>query len=329
MRKAFIGTGLLLLLTLAVTALAGGAAAAPLPVPPRAEAGLQDTTGKGLPGAAAALQEALQAAAPVRYRVLVIDATDGMDRTAYLDRVLAEWGWPAADTLLLVVFRQANYDIRFAMGANFRQAGVTVDEMVQYVRTVYQPAVYKGDPAYALAALVGAVNQRMGARQPLAWLEVRPDAVPGSGASYERSNDRPDGMAVEDRTTRSLAEARRFLGEGVALPPALEGREMLVWRTLDKDGQTYAMGLSEQTLGFWVRWRADGNHRVLVKYGDGYTLLRERRTLDGRPALLLKAVRPVKEGPAEIWMEDGKWVYELRDPVADMERLVKLAEGME
>lgn len=73
-------------------------------------------TRQDLPGDAKALEQALQAASPVKYKVLVIDSTEGED----LDRVAESWGQPKADTLLLVLFTQDNYDLRFYMGANFR-----------------------------------------------------------------------------------------------------------------------------------------------------------------------------------------------------------------
>ena len=47
--------------------------------------------------------------------------------------------------------------------ANFRAAGVDVDEMLTLVRTHYLDGKREGDVAGALADLVEAVNQRMGA----------------------------------------------------------------------------------------------------------------------------------------------------------------------
>ncbi|HLN62935.1 MAG TPA: hypothetical protein VK464_15440 [Symbiobacteriaceae bacterium] len=146
----------------ATAVLAGVTYAATRPVPEQQPAvALQNPNGLALPGDMKALDLALQAQGPVKYKVLVIDSTDGEDKTAYLDRVAAEWQNPAADTLLLIIFTQDHYDIRFYMGANFRAKGVTVDEMLGMVRSQYFAGVRKGDVAGGLTSLIGAVNQRM------------------------------------------------------------------------------------------------------------------------------------------------------------------------
>lgn len=149
---------------MAVACSVGIASAATHPVPENLpEVSLQNTTGVDLPGDTAALEAAIAAPGPVRYKILVIDSTEGEDRTAYLDRVAAERGVPGPDTLYLIIYTEDNYDIRFYMGANFRAAGVDVDEMLTLVRTHYLDGKREGDVAGALADLVEAVNQRMGA----------------------------------------------------------------------------------------------------------------------------------------------------------------------
>jgi len=143
-------------------------AAASRPVPQnQPQAVIQNTTAVSLPGNTAALEQALGTAAPgpVTYKVLVIDSTEGEDKTDYLDRVAGEWGQPGASTLLLVIYTQDNYDIRFYMGANFRANGVTVDEMLGYVRTLYLPKARVKDAAGGLADLVNTANVRMGGKQ--------------------------------------------------------------------------------------------------------------------------------------------------------------------
>ncbi len=144
--------------------LAGVAYAAMRPVPQnQPSAHLQNPAVLSLPGDVNRLEQVLQAPGPVNYKVLVIDSTDGEDKTAYLDRVAGEWNHPGADTLLLVLFTADNYDIRFFMGANFRANGVTVEEMLGLVRSQYFTGVRLGDVAGGLVSLVEAVNQRMGA----------------------------------------------------------------------------------------------------------------------------------------------------------------------
>lgn len=140
----------------------GVAYAAMRPVPENLpEVALQNTTGVQLPGDAVALDEALSAPGPVQYKILVIDSTEGEDPTAYLDRVAAEWGVPGPDTLYLIICTEDNFNIRFYMGANFRAAGVDVEEMLTLVRTHYLAGKRDGDVAGALADLIGAVNRRM------------------------------------------------------------------------------------------------------------------------------------------------------------------------
>lgn len=84
------------------------------------------------------------------------------ERTAFLDQVLAEWGWPGPNTMLLLHFPEANDDIRFAMGPGFRQNGLTVDEMLKLVRGQYLPAAHAGDIEGALNGLMQTISQRMG-----------------------------------------------------------------------------------------------------------------------------------------------------------------------
>jgi len=150
-------------LAAAVACSAGVAYAAMRPVPEMLPGvAVQNTTGVPLPGDQAALEAALSAPGPVQYKIVVIDSTEGEDPTAYLDRVAAEWGVPGPDTLYLIIYTEDNYNIRFYMGANFRAAGVDVDEMLTLVRTHYLAGKREGDVAGALADLIGAVNRRMG-----------------------------------------------------------------------------------------------------------------------------------------------------------------------
>jgi hypothetical protein len=148
---------------LIASTLTGVTYAATRAVPDDAKVTIQNTTAAELPGDRAALDAALTAPSPVKYKVLVIDAVDGEDKTTYLDRVAENWGQPAADTLLLVVFTQDNYDIRFYMGANFRARDVSGAEMLGLVRGQYFAKVRKADPAGGLADLIVAVNKRLSA----------------------------------------------------------------------------------------------------------------------------------------------------------------------
>ncbi|MFZ5824867.1 MAG: hypothetical protein ACOY94_11105 [Bacillota bacterium] len=154
MRKVALLLTLILSVTLALGSIAWAA------VPNRSQAPVQLESATGLTGSEAELQAALRENSSVTYKILVVDE-DPTDRTAYLDQVLDEWGWPAANELLLVIFPKANYDIRFAMGANFRQSDLTVGEMLHLVRTQYLGRSQQGDAAGGLAALIRTVNLEM------------------------------------------------------------------------------------------------------------------------------------------------------------------------
>ncbi len=130
--------------------------------PAKPETALVLAAAEPLPGNMARLHEELQMHSSIRYRILVVDDSAGEDKTDYLDRVAAAWGEPAADMLLLVVFVRDNYDIRFLMGAHFRQMGATVEGMLATVRRAYFPRSRQGDVAGGLAGLVAAVNAEYG-----------------------------------------------------------------------------------------------------------------------------------------------------------------------
>ncbi|HYF96084.1 MAG TPA: hypothetical protein VD969_28055 [Symbiobacteriaceae bacterium] len=157
----------LIALVLLATIGVGAAMAADKQVPPKDRANVQADGLTGISGNVGEARAALAEPSAIRYKILVVTDSLPEDRTAYLDRVLAQWGWPDADQLLLVLFAEGNYDIRFAMGSDFGQQGVRVDEMLGYVRNVYLPELRKGDPGTALAAFVRAVNRRMMPRDGL------------------------------------------------------------------------------------------------------------------------------------------------------------------
>lgn len=114
-----------------------------------------------LPGDAKGLEDALKMESPVKYKILVVDTVYEEDPTAYLDRVAEKWGVPAADTLYLVIYTQQNYNLRFYMGANFRTAGVTVDEMLKITRETYFTQNRQGNPTEGLVELINFINKRM------------------------------------------------------------------------------------------------------------------------------------------------------------------------
>jgi hypothetical protein len=192
--------------------------------------------------------------------------------------------------------------------------------------------------AVGMTLLLAAPAVRAGVSGWFAWYSVQvrvpPTPAAGSGAGEQQDSS----VAFERETlsedvlrvfTEDLAAAREFLGNGVALPPALEGRSMLLYRDTAEDGTVVVIGISEPELGFWARFRPAGDHQIRVTYGSDFQISTQVQVIDGRRALLVIASRASgKPGPAEIWIEDGNWVYELRDDYGNMDRLIKLVESM-
>lgn len=127
------------------------------PAPPAAPA----VSVPGLPGDQAALKGALTEPSKVQYQVVTVDDTGGKDKDTYLDDLLAQRNWPEKSMLVLVVYTKENYDIRFAMGADFTEKQVGFEEILAFVRSSYLPKAKDGDPATGLATLIRSVNQRM------------------------------------------------------------------------------------------------------------------------------------------------------------------------
>lgn len=189
MRKSAILLSLCLCTAVAVGSIARAEAPEKLP------AQVQVESGATLTGSRAELDAALQEPSSIRYKLLVVDENPA-DRTAYLDEVLAKWGWPAADEMLLLLFPEANYDLRFALGANFRLGYVSVDDVLGLVRSEYFPRSQKGDAYGGLAALVRAVNRRTSPAGVNAY-QVKFEAIRQAVAYIERQD--ADGLLAMAR----------------------------------------------------------------------------------------------------------------------------------
>jgi uncharacterized membrane protein YgcG len=147
------------LFSLVMTALVCGAALAAAPVPAKQDKPIVHAATAPLPGDMARLEKELAVQSNVKYKILVVDDTQGEDLTAYLDRVAAEWKEPAPESLLLVIAAKDNYNLRFFFGANLTQKGMTVEKMLELVRTHYFANSQKGEVAGGLAQLISAVNE--------------------------------------------------------------------------------------------------------------------------------------------------------------------------
>lgn len=471
---------------------AGSVYAATRPVPVDKGAPITtDAVPGGIAGDMKALEKTLNESAPIRYRILVVNETEGEDPSAYLERVAAQWGEPKADSLLLVLFANDNWNLRFYMGSKLSAAGVTVDEMLALVRDHYFPRSRKGDPSGGLTDLVRAVNARMAGepvvarppappapgktpapsvppvklaweqprqamhsflylieqgdarairdlvaetglvttpyrrvgapetgltgnplssavdalfrratprlegyqitekridlvvgglnqvilsgvagqelpvnglvkltlreeaagvwklwllaadeqgrlqgelqegayRRPFAWWNLEVGALPGTGGSMEWRREPYAGVMAEPRWTNSLAEARDFLGAGALLPWSMDGKGIALYQDVDKDGKLFmkGAGLGDGLLS--VRFRPAADHAVLIRTSQDFTVTREQRLINGRPALLLTYTTPKGRVNAEVWIDDGQWVYELHNG-GDLQALVDLAASM-
>ncbi|MFZ5814725.1 MAG: TPM domain-containing protein [Bacillota bacterium] len=164
----------LVLLLLGSSALAVGPS-----VPPSKGAPLTVAGGAKLPGDMARLERELAVRSEIQYRILVVQNSGGEELTAYLERVADQWGEPRPDTLLLVVFAEENYNIRFYYGANLTRMGMTVDRMLTLLRTHYFPLSQQGDVAGGLGRLVGAINRSymMGMSFPEVDPRIPPELV--------------------------------------------------------------------------------------------------------------------------------------------------------
>ena len=131
------------------------------PENPSGENGESKTQVPDLPGDKDALRTALEAESPITYTIIIADAPREMDKTAYLDQMLAEQGYPRKNEILLVIFPADNHNIRFAMGALVFDRKISLQQMLEMVQNEYLPRSRRGDPAGGLAALINAINEKV------------------------------------------------------------------------------------------------------------------------------------------------------------------------
>lgn len=173
-----------------------GIATAATPVPPQSQA-VQMQSGS------------------VHFNVLTIKGAVE-DRTAYLDQVLADWGWPGPNTMLLVLFPDANNDIRFAMGPGFRQNGLGADEMLGLIRAHYLSVTHQDRPD-ALQNLMQSVSKWIGAdKSEVILLPGTYDAstgdvtvLPGAGEASQDVTKPASEVAVKVGVTKAWTRLRQ------------------------------------------------------------------------------------------------------------------------
>jgi hypothetical protein len=199
-RLSLLGLAAVLLLTLTGTALA---APRPVPAPPAPGSAIVDVSSRGLAGDRAALDQAMAESSAIHPRILVVDDTgDGRSLTDYLELVADQWGEPRHNSLLLVVFTGRNNNIRFWMGADMIRAGITVDEMLDWLHMIYFDRTHLGDPAGGLARLIRRVNLRMAGAiaEPLSQAEALAAFVNplehGDVAALEQMTA-PEGLVID------------------------------------------------------------------------------------------------------------------------------------
>lgn len=131
------------------------------PETPPATPGGSEPEVPDLPGDKEALRSALKAETPITYTIVIADAPREMDKTAYLDQMLAEQGYPGKNEILLVLFPADNYNIRFAMGALVFDRKISLQQMLEMVQSQYLTRSRRGDPAGGLADLINAINEKV------------------------------------------------------------------------------------------------------------------------------------------------------------------------
>lgn len=183
--------------------------------------------------------------------------------------------------------------------------------------------------ALAAVVTVAVPEARAAVKAFFGWHSIKP-APPDAGSGQASFAREASGNMELSITTHSLEEARQFLGNGAALPPALEGAELFLYREVDKEGKVLVIGLSAPSAGFWARFRPAGDHKLEASYGSDLEVATEHRIIGGRPARLVSVTVKSARGKTipELWLEDGNWVYEMRDDRGEMDRLIKMAELM-
>ncbi len=171
-------------------------------------------------------------------------------------------------------------------------------------------------------------------QEPTVWPPMEPGGEPqvvdDATVSYDREMARTNVEPTDKLTTDSLAKAREYLGHGVALPPDLEGQEMYLYKIEDKQGSLVMVGLSEPNIGFWARYRPDGQfEQVSATYGSGFDVTTEETSLGGRPARIVTATQKSGKASVEIWLQDGNWVYEIHGYGRDLPKLLHMAASMD
>jgi anti-sigma factor RsiW len=157
-------------------------------------------------------------------------------------------------------------------------------------------------------------------------------ATDAASARYDRTSAAVVGEEIV-KAVSTVAEARAFLGHGVALPAALEGQELYLVKTVTADGHTAKASLAAPgsgSIGFWARYRADGSReQVKTTYGSAFTVKVEERTIGGRPARIITATQASGKSSVELWLEDGNWVYEMHGYGQDRPRLLEMAGSLQ
>lgn len=103
----------------------------------------------------------MEAKSPITYSIVVANVPKGTDINRYLDQMLDDRGYPAMDEVLLVIFPNDNYNIRFAMGGMLFDKKISLQAMLEMVQNQYLTKARNGDPSRGLADLIIAINQQV------------------------------------------------------------------------------------------------------------------------------------------------------------------------
>jgi hypothetical protein len=182
------------------------------------------------------------------------------------------------------------------------------------------------DFAFDPAGLAMQHLEENGFTRPFAWFALKTGAdsfMAGFGSLADGQSN-----TTQQFSTTSRNEALVYLGLGVKLPTALDGKPMLIHRSFTVDYQPLTTSLMVIAPSFSASFSPIGKHVGEVQVDEHWSVQTEHRTINGRPALII-ALDQKQEGGWRnryLLIEDGNWFYHLEDGQGNLEKLLQLAE---
>lgn len=134
-------------------------------------------------------------------------------------------------------------------------------------------------------------------------------------------------------TSVSLTYARDFVGIEVALPPSIDGTEILLSKRLSSDGKLLEAHVGGAELGYWAAYTHDGAPNDVIDFSSDMTVRTEEHTLvDGYAALLILSETPSKVRTDFLLVREEQWLYGVTtadgvNSQDDIDQLIKIMES--